>query len=733
MNIKILKNCILVCLILGLSTLFNVKYGLTQTRYEPNDTLTSISIDGVVITANRYESKILNAGASVSSVGANEIIRLPVNLLSNTLKFVPGVFTVSSDGMGLNPQVNVRGFYGGGEAEYLNVLIDGIPLNELENGLASWNILPLANLSSIELLRGGSSALYGDAAMGGVLNLITDKAEKSFTNATFGYGSFNSFNIGVNHGGKAGKGFYELYANNEGTDGFREHSNWNSVTFGGKFKLFLGRNSTLAINSFNQLLQNDDPGPVNESQATSDRLMSTPYYREDGKDYKKFLVNADFSHKVNPSTNLDVSMTYQRKDSDATTTYTQPPVILDMFTFTPIGVYDTTMFGNTKNRMLTTDQAALAIRVLSFNPDNGSKIIGGIEADYGGLDNRVFDVFEGFENDYQNVYLASDVLEFEGTGYRFKSAAYMSGEVPLFDELKLIAGLRYDFISDDFNSNIPVADTSLDKSYNALSPKIALNLSTGETTNYKGSIFASFSQAFKAPTMDQRTDLKSLSAAVFFQTGPTYSMMIIDGSPYSNADLKPQRSNNFELGTYQYYRFSEQFAAEISLTGYMIEVKDEIDFDLSEFKYRNIQSSRHNGLETSVNLLYRTYWRAFMNLNSFDVKFASGDNEGKYLKGIPKLSYALGLSYNPDAGFGGSLVMTGASRMFLDDENTTELDPYSVFSARLNYKFDFITVNLDIENLFNNSYNSTGYMLYGSRMLYPAVGRFVRGGLIFKI
>lgn len=709
-------------------------FAFGQERFETSDTLKSILIDGVVITANRYENEIMNTGASVSTLGIAAINRLPVSELSNTLKFIPGVYTVSNDGMGLNPQVNIRGFYGGGEAEYLTVLVDGIPVNDLENGLVSWNMLPLFNLSSIEVLRGGSSALYGDAAMGGVINLITEKPEKSFTNAAFGYGSFNSFNLGLNHGGKFKKGFYELYVNNEGTDGFREHSNWNSVTFGGKAKIATGQNSTLSFNAAGQLLNNEDPGPVTETQVAFDRVQSTPYYREDGKDYTKFLVNADFRQKVNPNTDMSVSLSFQHKNSDATNTYTQPPVILDPFTFQVIGTYnDTTQYGNSKNRELVTDQVLFAVRLLTSDPKTGAKITSGIEADYGNYENIVFDVFQGFENDYQNNFNPNKNLEFSGEGFRFKTAAYLNGEIPLFDELKLIAGLRYDFISDAFDSDIPVADTSLDNSYNALSPKIALNLSTGETNNYKGSIYAGFSQAFKAPTIDQRTDLKSLSAAIFFEAGPSYQMMIINGSPYSNSELKPQRSNNFELGTYQYYRFSEKFAAEINLTGYLIEVKDEIDFDLSEFRYRNISSSRHNGLETSINLHYLDNWMGFINLNTSEVKFASGENEGKYLKGIPRLSHTIGVSFAPEMGFGASLSLNGASGIFLDDENTTKLDPYTVFNARLSYRFDFVSVYLDVENMFDKSYSSTGYMLYGTKYLYPSIGRFIRGGITFKI
>jgi outer membrane receptor protein involved in Fe transport len=706
---------------------------IAQTFPENADSLLSVTINGIVVTANRYENEILNTGASVSTLGEKTISHLPVKDLSSTLKYIPGIFATSGDGMGLNPQVSVRGFYGGGEAEYLTVLIDGIPVNNLENGLVSWNLMPLFNIHSIEVLRGGSSALYGDAAMGGVINLITDKPEKSFTRAIAGYGSFNSYNIGLNHGGKINKGFYELYVNNEGTDGFRDHSEWNSVTFGGKAKLSAGRNSTLTLNANGQLLNFDNPGPVNERQIASDRAQSIPYYVKDGSDYMKIIANADLRQKINDNTDMSVSLGYQHKASEATTTYTQPPVILNINTFQPIDVYDTTLYGNSKVREITTDQALFAVRLITTDPSKLFKLSGGIEADFGRFDNQVFNAFQGFENDYQNNYLTHDSLEFAGEGFRFKTAAYLNGEIPLFDELKLIGGLRYDLIADSFDSDIPKADTSMDKTYNSISPKIALSLSTGETARYKGTIFAGYSRAFKAPTIDQRTDLKSMSAAVFFQSGNTYIMEIITADPYSNSELKPQRSNNFELGTYQFYRFSEKFAAEINLTGYFIEVKDEIDFDLTDFRYRNISSSRHTGLETAINLYLFNNLTGFVNLNAAEVKFASGENKGKYLKGIPRLSQMVGISYAPERGPGGSLSFNGASGMYLDDENTTKLNPYSVFSTRINYSFHFISVYLDIENVFDKRYNSTGYLLYGAKYLFPAAGRTIRGGLVLNL
>lgn len=697
------------------------------------DTITSISLDGVVVTANRFENRIISSGASVSATKAVEIGKLPVVDLSNTLNYLPGVYSSSTDGLGLVPQVNIRGFYGGGESEYMTVMVDGLPLNDTENGLASWNMIPLMNLGSVEILRGASSALYGDVAIGGVLNLITDKADEIFTSAVVGFGTFKNYNLGINHGGKLGKGSYELYAGDQGTAGFRENSKWRSTTFGGKLKFAVGRNGTLSIRSVNQLLKYDTPGPLGEISLAEDRASSLPYYREDGKEYMKYIFSAGFRQKINKKTDFDAIATYQLRNSDETRTYTEPALILDPFTYAPTGVYDTTLYGNSMKRDIQTHQASLALRIFHQDNEAGAKIAGGIEADYGSLDNQVNEIFKGFLNDYQNEYVAENNPEFDSEGFRFKTALYASGEIRVFDELKLLAGLRYDYISDAIDSNVPVADTSMDKTYHAFSPKISVNLSTGETDKYKGSIFGGYGGGFKAPTIDQRTDLKSLSYAVFFPTGTNYQMAIIDGIPFSNAELKPQYSKNYELGTHQFFRFSEKFAGEISLIGYIIDVEDEIDFDLSQMRYTNLLSTRHAGLEVFINLKYNKFWGGFINFNSTQVKLTSGEFEGNYVKGVPRLSQSFGVSYSPDQGFGASLVCHGASGIRLDDENTQTIDPYSAFSARFEYRYQWLTIYLDIENIFDNDYISTGYMVYGDKQLYPAAGRFLRGGLQVKI
>ncbi len=704
-----------------------------QEKKEKSDTITIYSIEEVVVTASRFENKIFNSGTSVNLLKSNEITSLPTTQLSTTLQYLPGLFLASYDGLGLNPMLTVRGFHGGGESEYLKVLVDGIPINNPESGLVNWNLLPLHHIEQIEVIRGGASSLYGDAAMGGVINLITYKHIEKYTHAAASYGGFNAFSAEVSHGNNLNKGFYDIYGNYNKTDGFRDNSNWQTVNFGGKVKYPVGDYSSLTIHSVNQILSMQNPGPLTQGAVHVDQSISKPYFRDDVKDLQSYMISADWRSTLSDQTDLNISLSYQYKDTDESRTFVQPSLILSMPEFTPIGVYDTTMYGNTKNRMLATSKAILATRIFNQSKSGRLRTAGGVELDYGGFNNKVYDVFKGFEADYEHGFDRYNDLDFSGDGYRMNFASYFNGELNLTNNFKLIAGLRYDLINDVFESGFPVADTTLNKTYHAFSPKIALNLNTTKHDRYEGSFFVSFSNAFKAPTLDQRTDLKTLNYAMFFQSGPSYQMTIINASPFSNAELKPQNSTNYELGTYQQFKLSDRLRASANLTLYLIDVKNEIDFDLSEFRYRNISSSRHAGIEAALSLQLPHNMHGFANFNFSEAKITSGSNEGNYINAVPRFYYQGGLSYLPNKGFGASFTMNRVKGIYLDDDNTVELDPFVSFNSRMYYNFSYLSIYIDILNVFNNKYNTTGYTLYGETFLYPAAGRFLRTGVSFRI
>src|SRR6185312_2194121 len=110
----------------------------------------------------------------VSRLAADALSRQPLQRLTDGLRSVPGLIVINAGSMGDQPRLLMRGFYGGGETDYAAVLMDGVPLTTLATGLANWDVVPLAAVRAIEVVRGSSSALYGDAAVGGVINIITN-------------------------------------------------------------------------------------------------------------------------------------------------------------------------------------------------------------------------------------------------------------------------------------------------------------------------------------------------------------------------------------------------------------------------------------------------------------------------------------------------------------------------------------------------------------------------------
>ena len=91
-----------------------------------------------------------------------------------------GVVVRDFYGTGKTASVDIRGF---GETAPLNVLVlvDGRRVNEIDLSGTDWTQIPIDQIERIEIVRGAGSVLYGDNAVGGVINIITKKPDKPFS------------------------------------------------------------------------------------------------------------------------------------------------------------------------------------------------------------------------------------------------------------------------------------------------------------------------------------------------------------------------------------------------------------------------------------------------------------------------------------------------------------------------------------------------------------------------
>ncbi|HEY7535184.1 MAG TPA: TonB-dependent receptor plug domain-containing protein, partial [Thermodesulfobacteriota bacterium] len=112
------------------------------------------------------------------------------NTTSEILSFSPGVFVRDFGGLGQLQTLSIRG----SSNDQAVVLLDGVRLNTALGGI-DLSTIPLDYVDRFEIIRGGSSALVGTDAIGGVVNIVTKKTDKPFTYLSLTYGSFNTLNI----------------------------------------------------------------------------------------------------------------------------------------------------------------------------------------------------------------------------------------------------------------------------------------------------------------------------------------------------------------------------------------------------------------------------------------------------------------------------------------------------------------------------------------------------------
>ena len=135
-------------------------------------------LETVIVTPTRTEQRLGDMPASVSVVTSQEIEASPALVADDVLRQVP-TFSLFRRTSSLVAQpttqgVSLRGIGPSGQSRTL-VLLDGIPFNDPFGGWVYWTRVPLVSVDRIEMTEDTTSSLYGNYAMGGVINIITSR------------------------------------------------------------------------------------------------------------------------------------------------------------------------------------------------------------------------------------------------------------------------------------------------------------------------------------------------------------------------------------------------------------------------------------------------------------------------------------------------------------------------------------------------------------------------------
>ena len=230
-----------------------------DTSKELNFTLSpsDLSLDEVVVSANRNETKRRLAPNLVSVIGGKLFDITQSTCLAQGLNFQPGVRTEDDCQNSGFTQVRINGLDG----HYSQILVDSRPVFSSLNGVYGLEQIPANMIDRVEVVRGGGSALFGASAIGGTINIITKEPTRN--SASFGHtfmsqGGSNSFdnvttgNVSlVTDDNKAGVYAYGQTRTRQGYDhdgdGYTELPELDSQTFGLNSYLRLSPYSKLSL------------------------------------------------------------------------------------------------------------------------------------------------------------------------------------------------------------------------------------------------------------------------------------------------------------------------------------------------------------------------------------------------------------------------------------------------------------------------------------------------------
>lgn len=141
----------------------------------------AVRLDEMVVTATRLSVRLADAPGSVTVLSGDELRSRGFRFVTDALRMVPGVTVAQSAGPGALTSVFMRG----GESDYVQVLVDGVQVND-PGGAFNWAHLRADDIERIEIVRGPSSVLYGSDAVAGVVQIFTRTGGPSRVSASIG-------------------------------------------------------------------------------------------------------------------------------------------------------------------------------------------------------------------------------------------------------------------------------------------------------------------------------------------------------------------------------------------------------------------------------------------------------------------------------------------------------------------------------------------------------------------
>ena len=667
----------------------------------------------VDVNATRTNGGIV--GASTAVITADDIARSPSQTIQDVLATVPGIQLTSLYGAvnGTGSVVDLRGFGAFASSNTL-FLINGRRLNEADLQGVDLSTIPIQSIERIEVTKGNSGAvLYGDNAIGGVINIITKTGagigKPIAMRAEGGVGSYGQREGNVSVSTNAGPWSSSAFANVVRSDGYRVNNALDQQNAVGDI-----RYTTPDFSAFLNLSGDNQRLGLPGTRSNNYTLNFVDFFSQLG-DLRGSSTPLDYGKKqgANIATGFTKSL------------WNGAELIVD---------------GGLRNKQ---QQAG-------FFGDPASPF--GLNYSYVDSTLNTWSITPRLNIKNSMFGMTSNIL----TGIDYYDAAYVSNRSQQASDppnhiynlsQRTIAGYWQQTVgllpSTDFSYGGRIQYMSLDAKdhYDPLAPfgslaAEATPLKTDETNyalhvgfehrfNENFAVFARAARAFRTPNVDERV-----------VTGPAYDTSVFPAIPIpQNFALKTQTSHDAEVGIKIHGG-----PLDIQTSFYDMWLKNEIHFNPVQFFNYNLDPTHRYGSETNVTFHINDSLRLRGGFAYTRAVFSEGQFAGKDVPLVSALSGSAGLSWNVYQKY---LVLDANARFWSsrhldnDQANTQPLIPANAtLDLKLSGEIDRFFWSAAIINVFDVQYYDYGIAsatTQGAYAIYPLPGRtyMLRAGMTF--
>lgn len=700
LKINLLYGCVAMCMGAGSSFTWAAE----------SDSESTVQLPTIKVEATRTDTTYMETPASIFRVDMPKNDQSAQVNLTEVVKGIPSVQLRNRENYAQDLQLSMRGF--GARSTFgvrgIRLYTDGIPAT-MPDGQGQTSNIDLGSLSHLEVLTGPFSSLYGNSSGGAILATTREGQGKDSIEMSYAGGSHNKNRAGIVLQGGAknqNEPSYIVSSSYFDTDGYRDHSGANKVLSNAKLTWNLDDGSKINWVTNYVKIDADDPGGLTRAD-----------WEKNPKQVAKNVLDYNARKTIDQT---QTGLTWSKPLNDQN----------ELYAMTYIGQRQVTQYQSIPD-------------TVQKNPNTPYQAGGVIDfkRDYYGADFRwtgkdllpntqfsagvAIDAMNEDRQGYQNFNDAGDkgikgAVRRDERNTLWNVDPYLQASWSFLPTMRLDTGVRYSNVHYKSKDHYIVGlngDNSGKTTYEEVLPSVALSWQIiPEVLAY-----ASYAKGFETPTFTEM--------AYPAQGGA------------STLDLKPSKSDNYELGLK-----SSNTLGDFNLATFYIETKDDIVAAESmggRATFRNADKTLRKGVEFAWN---KKLWKDLAVNASYAYLDATFDSkvpavgkvaeipEGNAIPGIAKNQAFIGLAWQPEQGFYAGLDTQFMDKVYVNDINSDAAASYTVASIYTGYAWKHADWGINgfarVDNLFDKNYAGSVIVNEGSsRFFEPADGRNWSAGI----